>query len=58
MEQGIEGKCLANNYLLAKNLLFPTYQGVGVVRQSVVDIIADKFYVRFYNLQWNIESVF
>ena len=26
MEQGIEGKCLANNYLLAKNLLFPTYQ--------------------------------
>ena len=26
MEQGIEGKCLANNYLLAKNQRFPTYQ--------------------------------
>ena len=26
MEQGIEGKCLANNYPLAKNLQFPTYQ--------------------------------
>ena len=36
-----------------ESLLFPTYQGVGVVRQRVVDIVTDKFHVRFYNLQWN-----